>query len=246
MKKISKICCVLSLAISCISISQHSEAKDGSVVTASLNGWYAGFGAGYQHLKSNGSAKFRLTGAGNFSSANNELKENGFLAEIHGGYSETQEDSLYYGGKLLLNISTAQASNKVEFTNAEFENKFKQDVNGSVLAQFGFLADSDTAIYGTLGVSYSYFTYKHVETGSTDSKWKVGFPFGLGVRTSIEKDVSLSVEGIYTIYSSFSTGDLDGSDVDYIAKASPRTFALTIGVITPASKQFTLSSVRDL
>ncbi|MBT4879375.1 MAG: porin family protein [Alphaproteobacteria bacterium] len=225
-----KMCPFLSVAIACAGISVASTAA--ATAESALNGWYAGFGVGYQHLKSNGNAKFRLTGAGSFSSATSDMKESGALGDVHVGYSEagTSVRDLYYGGKLLIQIPTAHASNKVEFSNAEFENKLKQDVNGSLMAQLGLLAASETAIYATLGVSYGYFTYKHVETGSTVSKWRFGFPFGLGVRKTIDEGVSVSLEGVYTFFNSFTTKDLDSSNVEYIAKASPRTFSATVGI----------------
>ena len=208
-----------------------SKSEDSA--ESGLNGWNLGFGVGYHHLSSDGTAFAEELGVGEDIKV--KMSTSGIMGELHGGYSEAEGNDagdFYWGGQLELQTSSSEATKRAG--NDNINNKLIQPFSTALYAQLGALVDEDTAVYGIIGVAYSYFKYKYQDPSDSDSgnysKWAVGLPVGLGVRTMVEDDLSLNVSAVYTHYQSFNTKDMKAGSEVYKGKHSPRTVNITVGL----------------
>lgn len=105
----------------------------------------------------------------------------------------------------------------------------------------GYLIKNNTVFFGRIGMIKGNFKYWEFKikpsgtTGITETEWLNGIQYGIGIETSLAKNLQLRLEYIYTAYQTY---------IDNAFRLAPdliRTIKLT-----PTSNQIALSLLYDL
>lgn len=202
-----------------------------------LTGWYAGFGAGYQNLSSNGQTY--MVQRGPSATDKMHLVGNNVVGEMHLGIGKLL-NSFYYGGKLLATISSTKASQtkttQTTFLNMQDSLKLSKNYGIGLVGHVGGKLGTNNILYGIVGVTYGQFKVNYTEiednVSGKQTKKLLGLPLGIGFARAITESIRVFGEGTYTIYQSFLTSDLytGRSDVTFRSKIAPRELNIIAGI----------------
>lgn len=159
------------------SVALMSLAAAPAFAQSAFNGGYVGGSAGY----STGNAD--LTDATGSIPGKVQLGGNGADAEVFGGYGGTIEN-FYLGGEAQLGYGNNNSSTTIG--GAAITGNSKE--HGAVVARLGFTPSEQTLVYGSLGLSYTDWTFSDGTTTST--KGVTAYRVGAGLEQVLADNLS--------------------------------------------------------
>lgn len=177
------------------------------------DGFYIGVGLGYDAYKIRQSTS--TSRAGVTTSLNPPLSAKGWNGSLFAGYGQ-YFDYFYIAGEILASASNAQAT---WGSGTSLGNSFNTKVNArgsygiSILP--GVRLNNTSLLYGRIGYLRTDFKDNQFGTiagvlhyNNSNSQWKNGFNYGLGIETLVYDNLSLRGEYTYTQYGSFSSSSV--------------------------------------
>ncbi len=172
------------------------------------DGFYIGIEGGADSYR----ARDNITassGGNNFSS-NAQLHPIGFVGGAFLGYGHLVNDYLYLGGELFALASEAQSTYAVSTNSVEYVSQFNANASYGIALHPGIKVNNNSLAYLRIGYTKTRFKTQEsltftTTTRATNSRWKGGTVYGLGLETAIYNGVSLRGEYTYTKYQSFRT-----------------------------------------